>query len=407
MDARDIAAGLARFPARGPGTDAERRAARWLAAVVTAGGREVDVETHWVRPHWPVVHSLHAGLGVAGSVVAVSQPAVGLALAAAALASLALDGLGLAHLLRRLTPARATQNLVSPPTAATRSGRERVVRLAICAHYDAPRASVAFREPARAAVGRAQALARGRLPGPLAWLTLALLVVVAAAAARLAGSDGAHVDAPQLIATLGLMAALALLVDVALTGPVPGADEPGSGAAVAIALAQALDRDPPRRLAVELVLAGAGDGPSLGMREFVLSRRDRWRPEATVVLQVAACGHGTPRWWVADGPLLPLRLHPRLTALAAEVSQGGARDAGPRAAPRRGHGAGIAWRARVGGWPAIAVGCRDGAAWPPDARRSTDTAARLDPAALGAALDLCLALVAALDEDLAGAGIEG
>jgi hypothetical protein len=182
-------------------------------------------------------------------------------------------------------------------------------------------------------------------------------------------------------------------VDVALSRPVPGANEPASAAAVAIALAAALDRDPPRRLAVELVLTGAGDGPSLGMREFVGVRRGRWRPEATAVLQVAACGRGTPRWWRSDGPLVPLRLHPRLTALAAAA--GGA--------PRRGRGAGNAWRARAAGWPAIAIGCRTDEAWPPDARQPTDVATRLDPEAMRAALDLGLALVAALDEDLAAA----
>jgi hypothetical protein len=391
MDPIDIAGGLSRFPRRTAGSDSERRASRWLAAVLAASGREAEVETHWVRPHWPLVHALHAGLGVAASVVAVKQPAVGLALALAALASTVLDGTGVAHLVRSLTPARATQNLVSPPTAATRSGRERVVRLVIGAPYDAPRGGVAFAERVRRAVAAAERLARGRIPGPLAWLAVALALVAAAAGARLAGAEGAAVDAPQVVATLGLMTGIAALVDVSLSQSAPGAGEPASGAAVAMALATALDRDPPRRLAVELVLTGGGD---LGMREYVRARRGRWRPEATAVLQVAACGRGTPRWWVSDGPLVPLRLHPRLIALAAQAGRG---------RRRRGHGAGAAWRARLAGWPAIAIGCRTDDAWPPDARRPPDVAERLDPAAMDAALELCLALVRALDEDLADA----
>src|SRR2546423_11169226 len=119
MDPIDIAGGLARFPRRAPGTDAERRAARWLAAILAARGRDAELETHWVRPHWPLVHALHAGLGVAASLVATAQPAIGLGIALAAMVSAALDGLGGAQPVRRLTPARATQNLVSPPTAAT------------------------------------------------------------------------------------------------------------------------------------------------------------------------------------------------------------------------------------------------------------------------------------------------
>nr|MDQ6914800.1 hypothetical protein [Actinomycetota bacterium] len=58
---------------------------------------------------------------------------------------------------------------------------------------------------------------------------------------------------------------------------------------------------------------------------------------------------------------------------------------------------------RVARWPAIAVGCREDEAWPRHARRPTDVAARLDPEAMRSALDLCLALVSALDEDLADA----
>jgi hypothetical protein len=388
MDPIALAGGLSRFPRRTAGTDAERRASRWLAAVLAASEREAEVETSWVRPHWPLVHALHAGLGVAASVVAVSVPAAGLALALVALASVVLDGAGVAHLVRSLTPARATQNLVSQPTAATRSGRERIVRLVICAPYDAPRGGVVFAERVRRAVAAAQRVARGRIPGPLAWLALALALVAGAAGGRLAGAEGPWLDALQVVPTLGLMAGIAALVDVLLSQPAPGAGEPASGAGVAIALATALDRDPPRRLAVELVLTGGGD---LGMRQYVRARRRRWRAEATAVLQLAACGRGTPRWWVSDGPLFALRLHPRLVALAAETGRG---------ARRRGHGAGAAWRARVAGWPAIAIGCRTDDAWPPDARRPADVAERLDPAAMDAALQLALALVRALDADL-------
>ena len=57
----------------------------------------------------------------------------------------------------------------------------------------------------------------------------------------------------------------------------------------------------------------------------------------------------------------------------------------------------------MAGWPAIAVGCREDAAWPRGARQPADLPERLDPAAMRAALELCLALVAALDEDLADA----
>jgi len=62
-----IAEGLARFEARGPCTDAERRAAGWLHDELRAAGHEAWVETHWVRPHWALALALGALLA-AGSV---------------------------------------------------------------------------------------------------------------------------------------------------------------------------------------------------------------------------------------------------------------------------------------------------------------------------------------------------
>jgi Peptidase family M28 len=392
MDPKAIVTGIARVAPRGPGTDAERRAALWLAQVLRDDlGREAQLETVWVRPQRAAVLALHAAAGVAGSVVAVSQPAIGLGIAAAALVSWILDLLGWLQLGRRATPPRATQNLVSPPTAATRGGRQRIVRLVITAAYDAPRAGLARREPIRRAVARARGLLRGRLPSAGAAVALSLAAVAGLAGVRLGGIDAGWVGVLQFVPTVALLAALGLAVDAGLARTGPGAGEPASGAAVALALAAALDRDPPRHLGVELVLAGAGEGPSLGMAAFVKGRRKRWRPEATAVLHVAACGRGRPHFWVTDGPLVPLRLHPRLRELAAQAG----------ASPHRGHGASGAWRARRARWPAIAIGCLTDEAWPPGSGTANDTAERVDVAAMQAALVTCMALVRALDDDLA------
>jgi peptidase M28-like protein len=392
MDPRDIVTGLSRVAPRGPGTDAERRAAQWLAQVLREDlDREVITETVWVRPQTAAVLGLHALAGVAASLVAASAPAVGLGLAAAALLSWTLDQLGWFQLGRRLTPARATQNLVSPPTAATRAGRQRIVRLVITAAYDAPRTGVVRREPVRQMVGRLRELTGGRLPGAAALVALCLAAVAGLAAARLGGgSDPGWIGAVQLVPTILLLAALGVAVDSGLSHPGPGANDPGSGAGVAIALAAALDRDPPRHMGVELVLAGAGQGSALGMREFARARRKRYRPEATAVVNLAACGRGRPRWWISDGPLLPYRYHPRLRDLAAQA--GGA--------PHRGREATGGWRARLVGWPAITIGCLDGEGWPPGSGQSRDTEDLIDPASLRGALDVALRLVRALDDDL-------
>ena len=78
MDPVEIAAGLAEFEQRAPGSDSERRAALWLRRRLREVGREAVLEPAWVRPQWPWVHSIHAALGLAGAVVAAFQPLAGI-----------------------------------------------------------------------------------------------------------------------------------------------------------------------------------------------------------------------------------------------------------------------------------------------------------------------------------------
>src|SRR5439155_27305889 len=104
MDATETARGLAAFPGRAPGSDAERRAARWLAEALREQGREAVTETVWVRPHWAAVAAVHAGLGVAGSLLAAELPIPGLCVLAVAFVSALLEATGRLPLLPRLTP---------------------------------------------------------------------------------------------------------------------------------------------------------------------------------------------------------------------------------------------------------------------------------------------------------------
>jgi hypothetical protein len=168
--------------------------------------------------------------------------------------------------------------------------------------------------------------------------------------------------------------------------------------AVALALARALDAAPPARLAVDIVLQGAGDGGGLGLRKHLRARRGVLRPADAVVLGIAACGAGRPRWWTADGALVPMHYHPRLRQLCAQVARD---EAFLSAEPHRGRGATPAFAARLAGIPAITVGSLDERGLPPRSHQPTDLQENLDPAALEATLSLALALVDALDADLA------
>jgi hypothetical protein len=386
MDLEATVEGLCGFRDRSAGSDAERRAAGWLRERLRAAGRDAAFEVHWVRPHWSTIHLLGAVAGVAGSLLATASAVAGLAVVAVALASTLLELTGRPSPVRLLSFRRATQNVVAPPPRA-RGGR---VRLIVVASYDAPRRGLAFRPGLRRADAALRRATRGWWPPPLTVMAAALALVTAACAVRVAGYDPAWLAVVQLVPTLALLLAVAMLADVTLSDPSPDASG-ASAVAVALALVHALDRQPLAKLDVELVLAGSGDGPALGARGYVRNRRGRWDPERVAVLEVRPCGAGEPVLWVTDGPVLPLRLHPRLIELA---------QASGATTLERGREASAAYRARQAGWPAIAVGALDADGLVPRRRSGDDEPAALDHKAMEATRELCHALVTALDADL-------
>jgi hypothetical protein len=280
-----IAEGLARFEARGPCTDAERRAAAWLHDELRDAGHEAWVETHWVRPQWALSIALHATVGVVASLVAISAPLPGLIAAAVAAVSTALEGFGLPGLLRLAFPRRATQNVLTVPEedGAAASG----VTLLIAAPYAAPKGAPGLRF-------------LGRLPGgPQPWVAAALVLVALCGGLRALDLDGLWLGVLQFVPTIALLLALAAAGDAALADYVPGGEAP---AAVAVALHDALRRNPPDRLSPSLLLHGA-------LRAHL--RRERPDSRATVLLELGpGSGYSSS--------------HPKLRA-AAEAAGAGTR----------------------------------------------------------------------------------
>jgi hypothetical protein len=393
MRLAETIAGLTKFDGRRSGTDAERRAANWLGSELSASGRDARLEPFWCRPNWALGHAWHVALGLAGSLVAASEPRVGGAIVLVALLSLIADAVIGFSPGRRLTPERASQNVV----AAADDTDDRV-RLIVTANYDAGRAGLMYRDGLRGWAARMRDGARGLAPGWLAWTSLALVWLLVVAIIRSTGSHGGAIGVAQLIPTVALVLALALLLDQAGAATGPAAGDNASGVAVALALVRALDAAPPSRLAVEVVLEGAGEGGGLGLRRHLRARRRLLRPHNTIVLGIAACGSGQPRWWTSDGAFLPLRFHPRLRALCQQVAS---EESHLRAAPHRGRGATPALPARAAGIPAIAIGCLDGRGLAARSHQATDTAELIDEASLAATLAMALALVDAIDLDLA------
>jgi Peptidase family M28 len=387
MRAPETVAELARFSGRGAGSDAERRAARWLAQQLEAGGRRTRIEPFWCRPNWALAHAWHAGLGLVGSLVAVGSPRVGGVLVLIALISVVADELAGFSLGRRLTPERASQNVIAAPR---RDPGPEAVRLIITANYDAGRTGLVYRRGIRRTAARLQQATQGIGPGWLGWLSIALVWLLVVAVLRLEGQTGDLVGALQFVPTVALVLALALLLEIATSGFSPAAADNGSGTAVAMAMAGALDAGAPGRLAVELVLQGAGDTQAIGLRRYLHARRKTQRAANTVVLGLAPCGTGMLRWFSSDGRLVPMRYFARLQALCRQIED-------PAARPHRGRGTTPALPARAARLPAISIGCLDQRGLVEHSHTTSDLPAALDADAVDATLQFGLVLVDAID----------
>ncbi len=397
MAAAQTLSGLARFPARVAGSESERRAASWLSAELRRAGLIARTETFWCRPNWALAHGWHVALGLAGSLVSTSSPGLGGALILVALLSVFADALLGSSLGRRLTPERASQNVVSsPPPGAS---QDQAIRLIITAGYDTRRSGLLQRVRLRRAARWMGALTGGRAPGWLAWLTVLLLWLEAAAVMRLQGATGAPVGVVQLLPTVLLVVMLALLLEQGTAGAETAAAQPGSGAATAVVLAQALAARPPRNCGFELVLQGAADAGAIGLRRFLRARRRRLGRANAIVLGICASAAGGPRWWISDGQLIPVRYFAQLRRLATNVAAQAA-QLNPR--PVRTRGCSPALPAALARIPALAVGSSDQLA--SVVSIPTTEYGHSEQASIDQVVEFSLLLVDAIDDFLGSAG---
>jgi peptidase M28-like protein len=351
VNAREQIEALVAHAARGRGTDAERRAARDLARRLEGLGRDATVEPFEVWPAYPLAHLIHALLAIAGSVVSVYSPLVGTALVAAAVVLTFGDGSGLFMLTRRLTGRRASQNVVSPEEGGKPG------TLVLVAHYDAGRPPRAFRV--------------------FFWSMVAVLVCCVA---RLPGLDGAVLTAVQFVPTVLLIVSVPLLVDLALAGAPPGANDNASGVATVLRLAEryggALEH-----FDLCVLFTGSHEGFALGMRAFLKRHRKKLSKERTVFVNVDEVGAGTVRYSRREGLLLTAPSHVQLVEICDEIAEDdeGAFDAQPlvRRSPSN----------RYGGYPGITISCRP-------------ASERVEDEALERAFGFCCELVERLDASI-------
>ena len=266
---------LCSFEGRLAGTDAERRAANWLAERLRELGRRVEVEPTYVHPQCGRSSTPPTACSAfAGSLVAISIPALGFALVLVAATSMYLDLNGRFYLLRSLFFRRASQNVVSPgprPTAPARADplrplRRRPQRRRLRPR-PRPRASPGSRRARRSRSGRFGSCS-GR------WR-----FCCRCSALRMAGIDsdaGRGPPAPPHPGPPRWRSSRWSTIE--LSEVVPGANDNASGVATALSLAAELDAEPPENLDVWVVLDGGEECLQEGMRAFVRSRRKRARP---------------------------------------------------------------------------------------------------------------------------------
>lgn len=387
---------LCSFERRRAGTDAERRAANYLAERLREGGRRVEVEPTYVHPQYALVHAVHCLLAIAGSLASLEIPALGFALVLLAALSMYLDLNTRFYLVRRLFFRRASQNVVS---AGTRPNAPQ--RVILCAHYDAVQTGRAFHPRTVERAARLQS----HLPFPIGplrivfWSLAALLPILGA---RMAGVDAEWLSILQLLPTLVLIVAVFLLVDIALSDVVPGANDNASGVATALALARELDRDPPEHLDVWVLLTGAEWSLQEGMRGFLRARRKQLRRDSTYLVCLDTVGLGDVRFETAAGWAVSFPMDRRLVQLCEAIAEADReRNDRYRARALRHPGLpGDSIAARVRRYAATTITCANQLDIVPGIQTAADVPDRIDAAALERAHGFTLELVRQLDRDV-------
>jgi hypothetical protein len=377
--------------ARGPGTDAERRTAGHLEGRLRDLGREVRVDPIEIWPGYALAHLIHGLAAIVGSVLSVSSPLAGTIVLLVTAVSAFGDLTGSFHLARRLTGRRASQNVVS------REDGNRPGTLILVAHYDAARTGAAFGPwltERRAALGR---LIRHPIGGfePFFWSIVALLVC---SALRLAGIHPTPVTAVQFAATVVLIVSVPFLVDIALSGVVPGANDNASGVATVLRLADRYGGELDH-FDLWVLFTGAGEGLELGMRAWLRGHRRELDPKATAFVCVDQVGFGTVRYARKEGYAIPFPQHRTLLELCDQIASEDADDDGRyRARSYVSRSATDAYAARIAGFPAVSVSCLGALDYAPHHHRATDTVDNADPAALERAFGFCSELIELIDE---------
>ena len=360
---------LVAIEGRAPGSDAERRAAGHLERRLRDLGREVRVEPVEVMPRYELVHLIHVGAAIVGSVLLTVTPLVGTIVLLATATSLFADLIGGVHLARRLTPRRASQNVVSPEDGGKPG------TLVLVAHYDAARTGAPFgrrTSELRARIGHRIRRPIGLLE-PVFWSVIVLLAL-------------GPFDTRSL-------------TDIAFSGPVPGANDNASGVATVLRLAERYGEDL-EYFDLWVLFTGAGEGPLLGMRRWLRAHRRELDTSRTAFLCVDEVGLGTVRYLTKEGFAIAYPYHPSLLQLCRQIEDEDQEDRRYGVRPLVSRSVTDAFAARRAGFPAVTVTCRNALDYTPHHHLASDVPHNIDGDALDRAYRFCSELIELIDEEI-------
>lgn len=371
---------------RGPGSDAERRAANHLRARLEAIGREAHVEPIVVRPEWTQVLILHALLAVAASLASVVAPTAATILSFAVLSSALGYLTGFATFGAALSPRRASQNVVS----AERTGKPGT--LFLLAHYDSSRNGALLAR----ALGSIETVS-GRLRiGPGGLFVLALLVVFACCGLRSLDLAGPALATAQFIPTALLLLGAGALIDGRASDFVPGANDNASGVALALALAQRFGGRL-EHFDLAVLLTGAHEGLALGARAWTKRHRRSFDKRSTIFLNLDSVGGGEPAFAIREGVVFPSFTNSTLVGICELLGeQAGAPP--PRRITRAVPSDAAALRER--GYPGLTLTAVDQRGRSPHRHLVSDVADAIDDRALERSEQLAVALIERIDAEI-------
>lgn len=304
---------LAALPARGAGTEGERRAADWLREQGEKLGYDVEIQPFRTPRHTLYVGpAFVAGLLIVAIVLAGVWPPVAFALALLSFIPLIGEVLGSGPNFDLILPMRPSQNVFFRPGKAKPEGNSKDIQdVIVVAHYDAQWGSLLFAPAFRPFLQ------------PFFYATyggfgLGLVAVVLRWVLPTAGitSIVTYVALSLLVLCGGF-----LLLSQGTGKTVPGANDNGSGVAVALAVAEEWAHKPADKVRLAVLFTGAEEVGLRGMHHFVKGARAQGLGSDTIFVNLDNVGGGRLRYMLGEGMVGYQHYDAALVALAGRLAE--------------------------------------------------------------------------------------